>query len=67
MIKKILITDPISELGLEQLKDAGLEVLYKPESSEISFETVIILPNADHQAECDGAAKRRRAAATTPG
>jgi len=41
MIKKILITDPISELGLEQLKDAGLEVLYKPESSEDEIHSML--------------------------
>ena len=41
MIKKILISDPISELGLEQLKDAGLEVLYKPESSEDEIHSML--------------------------
>ena len=38
---KLLITDPISELGLEQLKDAGLEVLYKPEISEDEIHSML--------------------------
>ena len=38
---KILITDPISESGVENLKDAGFEVLYKPDSSEDEIHTLI--------------------------
>ena len=36
---KILITDPLSDKGLDYLKDAGLEVLYKPKASQDEIHT----------------------------
>ena len=30
---KILITDPLSDKGIEKLKDAGFDVIYKPNLS----------------------------------
>ena len=41
MINKILITDPISDLGIEKLKDAGLEVIYKPDSDEDEIHSML--------------------------
>jgi len=41
MSTKILITDPISDSGLENLKDAGFEILYKPNSSEDEIHTLV--------------------------
>jgi len=41
MNRKVLITDPISELGIEKLKDAGIEVLYKPESSSDEIRSML--------------------------
>ena len=42
---KILITDPLSEIGLNILKDAGFEILYKPKIplDELS----VLLPDID--------------------
>ena len=34
MSAKILITDPLSDKGIDLLKDSGLEVIYKPNSSK---------------------------------
>ena len=41
MSTKILITDPISDSGLDKLKDAGFEVLYKINSSEDEIHTFV--------------------------
>ena len=30
---KILITDPLSDKGINKLKNAGFEVIYKPDTS----------------------------------
>ena len=42
---KILITDPLSEIGLNILKDAGFEILYKPKIS--LDELSVLLPDID--------------------
>ena len=34
MSTKILITDPLSDKGIEFLKESGLEVIYKPKASK---------------------------------
>ena len=41
MQTKILITDPISDFGLDKLKDSGFEVLYKPDISEDELHSVL--------------------------
>jgi len=38
---KLLITDPISELGLDKLKDIGYDVLYRPDSSEDEIHSLL--------------------------
>jgi len=38
---KILVSDPLSEKGLEILKNAGFEVFYKPNSSDKELESII--------------------------
>ena len=42
---KILITDPLSEIGLNILKDAGFEILYKPKI--LLDELSVLLPDID--------------------
>ena len=38
---KILITDPISEKGIELFNNEGMEVLYKPESSHDEINNLV--------------------------
>ena len=38
---KILITDPISKIGLDMLRDAGMEVLYKPDITADETQSII--------------------------
>tara|TARA_Y100000590_G_C15709021_1_gene1009670 strand:+ start:492 stop:2072 length:1581 start_codon:yes stop_codon:yes gene_type:complete len=41
MLAKILITDPLSETGINQLREANLEVIYKPKLSDDELYSVI--------------------------
>ena len=45
MVIKILITDPISDKGLNMLKDAGFDVVYKPNCEESKKNTKTIKLN----------------------
>jgi len=38
---KILITDPISKTGLDILRDAGMDVLYKPENTIDEIQSIV--------------------------
>ncbi len=41
MLAKILITDPLSENGINQLREANIEVIYKPKPSDDELYSII--------------------------
>ena len=41
MLAKILITDPLSDIGINQLREADLEVIYKPKLPEDELYSII--------------------------
>ena len=41
MLAKILITDPLSDIGINQLREANLEVIYKPKLPEDELYSII--------------------------